>query len=171
VRRCTDRRQYRIVDSVKREHFLVAELYRHLAAFVDADREIYLSLDGVAAQKGVREKLFTDPDVPDLCFTFLDGRDAAIEVKILTGRRIGAGRGQYDAWFGGGAGAHKPTGWVVADEKLSQFFYWSHADMVKHRTKPPSPSERRYVHISLPTTRPMFHSVRHLALHIVRITP
>lgn len=156
---------------VKREHFLVAELYRHLATFVDAEREIYLSLDGIAAKKGVKENLFKDPDVPDLCFTLLDGRDVAIEVKLLYGKRIGAGRGQYAAWFGSGTGAHKPTGWVVADEKLTGFFYWPHADMVKQRTKPPGPSESKSVAIPVPTITPMFRSVRHLALHIVRVTP
>lgn len=156
---------------MKREHFLVAELYRHLATFVNADREIYLSLDGVAAQRGVREQLFKDSNVPDLCFTLLDGREVAIEVKILHGRRIGAGRGQYEAWFVSGTGAHKPTGWVVADEKLTSFFYWSHAEMVKQRTESPSRSERKSVAILVPTTTSMFPSVRHLALHIVRYTP
>lgn len=156
---------------MKREHFLVAELYRHLATFVDADREIYLSLDGIAAQSGVREQLFKDPNVPDLCFTLLDGREVAIEVKILHGKRISAGRSQYEAWFASGTGAHKPTGWVVADEALTSFFYWSHDEMVKQRTEPPRRSERRYVAIPVPTTTSMFPSVRHLALHIVRYTP
>jgi hypothetical protein len=158
---------------MKREHFLVAELYRHLATFVDADRAIYLSLDGIAAQRGVREKLFQDPDVPDLVFTLLDGRAVGIEVKILYGGRVGAGLGQYSAWFAGGMGAHKPTGWVVADESLKRFFYWSHAEMVQQRTTPPSGSERKSksVAIPVPTTTPMFLSVRHLALHIVRFSP
>lgn len=65
------------------------------------ERETYLSVDGIAAKRGVKENLFKDADVPDLCFTFLDGRDVAIEVTILYGKRIGAARGQYAAWFGG----------------------------------------------------------------------
>ena len=156
---------------VKQEHLLVAELYRHLATFVDANREIYLSLDGIAARRGVREKLFEDPDVPDLCFTFLDGRKVAIEVKISSKGKIWPGRGQFDAWFGNGKGAHKPTGWVVADEKLQALFYWSHAEIVKQKTKPPGRSEGRYVGVPLPTTTSMFSSVRHLALYIVRVSP
>jgi hypothetical protein len=157
---------------VKREHFLVAELYRHLAGFVDADRPIYLSLDGVAAEKGVREGLFKDPDVPDLLFTLIDGREIAIEVKITPdGRRFSAGRDQFRAWFQSGAGAHKPTGWVVADEKLKTFFYWPHAEIVQQRVTPPKPSEDRYVQVPMPTTASMFTSVRHVALHIVRVAP
>jgi hypothetical protein len=156
---------------VKQEHRVVAELYGYMAAFVDPDRPIYLSLDGVAAERGVKEGLFKDPDVPDMVFTLVDGREVAIEVKILYGKRIGTGLGQYNAWFGSGAGAHKPTGWVVADEKLSSFFYWSHGEMVKQRTTPPGASEKKSVKIPVPTTTPMFPSLRHLALHVVRFSP
>ena len=156
---------------MRREHFLVAELYRHLATFVDAERAIYLSLDGEAAKRGVREKLFKDPDVPDLCFTLLDGREVAIEAKILYGGQIGARRGQYESWFANGIGAHKPTGWVIADEPLKSFFYCSHAEMLKQRIVPPGPDKRRSVNVPVPTTMPMFRSIRHLALHILMVTP
>jgi len=64
----------------------------------------------------VREKLFVDADVPDLCFTLVDGRNVAIEVKVLSGERDFSALRQYRAWFNAGAGAHKPTGWVVASE-------------------------------------------------------
>jgi hypothetical protein len=156
---------------MRQEHRLVAELYGHLAAFVDPDRPIYLSLDGAAAEKGVREGLFKDPDVPDLFFALIDGTEIAIEVKITDGKRFSAGRDQFSAWFQPGAGAHKPTGWVVADEKLTSFFYWSHTQVVAQRTSPPKPSENRYVQIPMPATTSMFPSIRHVALHILQGAP
>jgi hypothetical protein len=154
---------------MRKEHFLVAELYRYLADFVDASRPIYLSLDGVAAEKGVREGLFTDPDVPDMYFTLIDGRQIALEAKMTYGKRFSVGRDQFRAWFeNGGAGAHKPFGWVLASEDLTDFFFWSHEEIVAQRLTAPKPSEDRYVQIALPGTASMFPTIRHLALHILR---
>ena len=53
---------------MKQESRFVAELYRYLAPFIDTARELYVSLDGMAARQGVLGGHFTDPDVPDLWF-------------------------------------------------------------------------------------------------------
>lgn len=59
----------------KQEHRFVAELYRFLAPFVDVEAGVYLSLDGMAALRGVEAKIFEDSDVPDLWFTLVGTTD------------------------------------------------------------------------------------------------
>src|SRR5436309_86774 len=49
---------------VKQENHFVAELWRYLAPFIDTSSQSYLSLDGIAARKGVSDHVLADADVP-----------------------------------------------------------------------------------------------------------
>jgi hypothetical protein len=151
---------------MKQEHRFVAQLFAYLAPFVDEQKDIFLSLDGVAAQRGVREMRFQDSIVPDVWLTLVDGRALHVEAKIISSPvGFSVGKDQHKAWFGTATGAHLPTGWVVADENLSSFYYWSHADV---RHQPTRPITRgRYYAVTAPSLEPMFASVRGLALHIL----
>jgi hypothetical protein len=152
---------------MKQEHRFVAQLFGYLAPFVDESRQLFLSLDGEAAKKGVREKHFQDSIVPDVWLTLLDGRALRLEAKIMSWPHgFSVGSAQHKAWFGAGDGAHKPTGWVVAGEALEDFYYWPHESIA---TQPAKPTNRKgeYYAIRAPTMTPMFRSVRTLALHIL----
>jgi hypothetical protein len=153
---------------MKQEHRFVAQLFGYLAPFVNEKEQIFLSLDGEAAKKGVRESHFKDPIVPDLWLTLLDGRALRIEAKVVSwekGFTIGAS--QRRAWFGGGSGAHKPTGWAVTNTALDEFYYWPHKRIVRRALK--SINKGRYFLVEAPSMRrPMFTAYREFALFLLR---
>ncbi|HZT60273.1 MAG TPA: hypothetical protein VFA21_16840 [Pyrinomonadaceae bacterium] len=152
---------------MKQESRFVAELYRYLSPFIDTDKELYLSLDGMTARKGVSNSKFVDPDVPDLWFTLIGStRLILLEAKILhANESIPVNPNQLAAWCSLGPGKHKPTAWVAANEKLTTFFYWTHADFLPRLdagnvSKSPT--------FKLPDERIEFPDVRQLALHVLR---
>lgn len=153
---------------MRQEHRFVADLYRYLAPFIDASRKLFLSLDGIAARRGVSDGHFTDPDVPDLWF-YLAGSPSLtlLEAKVLgDDGRVLVGRGQLTAWRSNGHGDHKPTAWVGADESLSQFWYWTHAEFCQERLDA-SRSNREYISFSPPTAHWTFPDIQQLALHVL----
>ncbi len=151
---------------MKQEHRFVAQLFGYLAPFVDDAKPLYLSLDGEAAKKGVRESHFKDPTVPDIWLTLVDKRELRIEAKILSGNdRFIVGKEQLSAWFATGKGAHPPTGWVVANEKLTDFYYWAHSEIAHQPTK--AIQGGRYYEVRAPTMKRTFGTVREVALHIL----
>jgi hypothetical protein len=153
---------------VKQEHRFVADPYRYLAPFIDTRRELFISLDGIAARRGVAGGHFTDPDVPDLWFYFVGSCKATLlEAKILgEDNKVLLGQAQLAAWRTGGPGADKPTAWVVTNEELSTFYYWSHDDFCHDRLDG-SNSTQDYVPFRAPDTRASFSDIRELALHIL----
>lgn len=154
---------------MKQESRFVAELYRYLAPFIDTARELYVSLDGMAARRGVLGGHFTDPDVPDLWFYLAGSLNLTlIEAKILDeDNRVSVGRGQLTAWRTSGPGAHKPSAWVATDESLSSFCYWTHAAFCVERLDM-SNSQQDYVSFRPPEARVQFPDIRQLALHMLR---
>ena len=155
---------------MKQEHRFVAELYRYLSPFVDSNEDIYLSLDGEAAKKGVSQKYFEDADVPDLWFTLIGhSSETLIEAKSLySANSIKLGQGQLTAWKTGGAGKHKPSAWIAVAEgkELKPMYYWRHdAFLSKLDT---CQSTQDYPEIRLPDDKLVFDDIRVLALHILR---
>lgn len=153
---------------MKQESRFVAELYRYLAPFIDTNSPFYLSLDGIAARKGVSDRVFADPDVPDLWFTFAGSRRLTLlEAKVLgADRSVTVTRGQLAAWRSIGSGQHKPTAWVATDEGFTVFFYWKHTEFL---TKLDASTEAaQYPKIKIPDVREEFPEVRQLALHVLR---
>jgi hypothetical protein len=113
---------------MNQEHKFVCLLFHSLAQFIDPEKPIYISLDGEAAKKGVQEKLFLDPNVPDLWFSFVGiKQNILLEAKVLdTANRIKLSQNQINAWKTKGGGNHKPNGWVCRNEALDKFYYWKH---------------------------------------------
>jgi hypothetical protein len=152
----------------KREHQFVAEIYRHLAPFIDSDKGVYLSLDGEAAKQGVRQGIFQDACVPDLWFTFVGAlHPTLMEAKILSGNQIKLQREQLVRWRSNGAGLHKPQGWIAADQTLGSFYYWDHALLCTRLDA--SNGTTPQILITPPRMDP-FDDIRKLALHIIRAT-
>ena len=156
---------------MKQESRFVAELYRYLAPFIDTSRPLYVSLDGIAARRGVSDNVFSDPDVPDLWFTLAgDPNLILLEAKVLNaGRRVTVNQAQLTAWRSTGSGKHKPGAWVAADEALTAFFYWSHVDFLARLDA--SNTTALYPRLQMPDSRIEFTEVRQLALHVLRFAP
>src|SRR4051794_15694829 len=106
---------------MRQEHRFVAELYRYLAPFIDTSADVYLSLDGIAARRGVSSKKFDDADVPDLWFTLVGHtQPVLLEAKIVDDkRRVTVNRNQLMAWRSNGRGGHRPTAWVATNEAFN----------------------------------------------------
>ena len=152
---------------MKQEHRLVAEIYRFLAPFVDTSKPIYLSLDGQAAQIGVRNKLFTDPTVPDLWFSFInEPNHTLIEAKIVDDNRVLLMKSQIRAWCSDGSGAHKPNFWVAASRSFQVFYFWKHSDFVHYLDA--TKSNTATTKIRLPARFLEFKSIAAVAHHIIR---
>jgi hypothetical protein len=154
--------------AMKQEFLFVAELYRYLVPFIDTDKPRYLSLDGIAARQGVPQGYFEDHDVPDLWFTLIGSRrPTLLEAKILNANRsVTVGQGQLSAWRSTGQGRHKPTAWVAADERLSDFYYWTHEAYLSRLDV--CASTVSFPKIRMPDVRFQFTDVRQLALHVLR---
>ena len=154
---------------MKQEHRFVADLYRYLAPFITDEKPFYLSLDGEAAKKGVKEGLFKDADIPDLWFTLLSEESPIlIEAKILaTNSSIRVNKRQLEAWRTTGKGNHKPYAWVAAKSDLNEFYYWPHNDFLKKLDDCRAKTE--YPKICLPDDQlTTFKDIRMLVLHILR---
>jgi hypothetical protein len=153
---------------MKQEHRFVADIYHYLVPFMDTRRPIYVSLDGEAAERGVRERLFVDRYVPDLWFFFPGSSEPVlVEAKIMNpDGSITINQGQLCAWRKKGKGEHKPIAWVASNEDLSEFYYWSHADFLEKLDRYKSRLE--YPRIWPPKNGYSFADVRGLALHILR---
>lgn len=94
---------------MKQEHRLVAEVYRFLAPFIDASKDIYLCLDGQAAKTAVTAGRFSDPDIPDMWFTLVGSdRPFRMEAKILDGNAATLMSSQIRAWRSGGSSKYPP---------------------------------------------------------------
>jgi hypothetical protein len=155
---------------VRQESRFVAELYRYLAPFIDTRTPSYVSLDGIAARKGVVDNMFVDPDIPDLWFTLIgDPKPNLLEAKILTDRRVTVNQAQLSAWRSTGSGRYKPSAWVAADENLKTFFYWTHADFLARLDA--SRATTQFPRLRIPDSHTEFPEVRQLALHVLRFAP
>lgn len=154
---------------MKQEHRFVAELYRYLSPFIDSNKPIYLSLDGIAASKGVQEKLFKDADVPDLWFYLIGASTVTqIEAKVVDHRgRVTLGQRQLNAWRTGGRGKHKPSAWIATDINFKLFYYWEHNHFLPALDA--CRSKQQYVHLRAPTNVFSCNDIRKLALRILRV--
>jgi hypothetical protein len=152
---------------MKQEHRLVAEVYRYLAPFIDAQRDIYLSLDGQAARTAVGAGRFTDPDIPDLWYTLVgEIAPSRIEAKILDNGAALLMRSQILAWRSSGPGAYKPQAWVAANREFREFYYWPHSSFVPSLDRC---SANRQTHIlAAPKDRVVFGSIPELVLYLLR---
>lgn len=153
---------------MKQEQRLVAEIYRFLAPFIDTKKDLYVSLDGQAADTAVAAGRFTDAALPDLWFTLVGASSKTlIEAKIIEDRG-GAllMQRQLSAWRSAGRGAYKPQFWVASNRSFNTFYFWNHEDFLPALDK--SKATGKTLTLRPPSTRLSFKSVPELALHILR---
>lgn len=153
---------------MKQEHRLVAEVYRFLAPFVDTEKDVYVSLDGQAADTGVTEGRFTDSTIPDLWFTLVGATaPTLIEAKIVdeNGGML-LMQSQLAAWRTLGRGSHKPHFWIAANRPFKKFYFWRHDAFLPTLDR----SKAKGVTLTLrpPTARVEFAGCSELALHVLR---
>ena len=152
---------------MKQEQRLVAEVYRFLAPFVDTTKPIYISLDGQAAQTGLRKGLFTDSTIPDLWFTFVGGQtQTLIEVKTIRAGKVMLMRSQLQAWRSTGTGAHKPKSWIAVNTEFDRFYYWTHDAFLPRLDA--TQAKTKTVYRRLPDNLLEFRQANELALYIIR---
>lgn len=119
---------------MKQENRFVAQLFHYLAPFVDMERDLFICVDGAAANRhstGDDARLL-DPNVPDLWLAFRgQTQHIGIEAKILDGSSISIRRGQLVSWRSNGTGAYRPRFWVASDRDLTEFFCWHHSTIAR----------------------------------------
>ncbi|HWB06277.1 MAG TPA: hypothetical protein VG796_24855 [Verrucomicrobiales bacterium] len=152
---------------MKQEQRLVAEVYRFIAPFVDTEKDLYVSLDGQAAEIGMQQGLFQHRTIPDLWFTFVGATKATLlEAKIIHEERVLLMQSQLRDWKSDGSGTHRPNAWIAAAKPFDRFYLWTHAEFLPRldaaRGKTPT------VSIRIPETLRVFQSASQLALQIIR---
>lgn len=153
---------------MKQEHRLVAELYRFIAPFIDTTKDIYVSLDGQAADTAVLAGRLRDAALPDLWFSFVGATTPTfIEAKIIedTGGAL-LMQSQLKAWCSVGTGAYKPQYWVAANRSFNKFYFWSHAEFLPILDK--SKAKSKTLTLRPPSSRMEFNHASELALHVLR---
>jgi len=153
---------------MKQEQRLVAELYRFLAPFIDTTRDIYVSLDGQAADTAVAAGRFSDAALPDLWFTLVGAKSKTlIEAKIIEDEG-GAllMQSQLSAWRTSGNGAYKPNFWVAANRSFDTYYFWTHADFLPSLDK--SKAKSKTLTLRPPSSLITFKHLQELALHILK---
>ena len=158
-----------VVDfSMKQEHRLVAETYRFLAPFINAKKDIYLSLDGQAAKTAAAKGRFLDQSIPDLWFTLIgDSKPLRLEAKILDKGRVLLMLSQIQAWHSTGSGSHKPDAWIAANRDFDEFYFWTHQQLLKLLDGVADAKRQR--EITAPKEKLVFKSPAALALHVLRL--
>ena len=153
---------------MKQEQRLVAELYRYIAPFIDASKDVYVSLDGQAALLGVQAGHFIDGAIPDLWFTLVgNAHSSHVEAKALNPQNhVLLMQSQLQAWKSTGAGGHKPDFWVAVSNAFDAFYLWEHADFAPILDR--SKSGQKTVSVSLPVRRRAFGTVVELALAVLQ---
>jgi hypothetical protein len=118
---------------MKQENRFVAQLFHYLAPFVNMGRDFFICVDGGAAKHhaGLKGARLTDPNVPDLWFSFCGQHDyIGIEAKILEKNSISIRKGQLRAWRTSGTGIYRPKFWVATNRDVTEFFCWHHSTML-----------------------------------------
>jgi len=153
---------------MKQEQRLVAELYRYIAPFIDASKDVFVSLDGQAALLGVNAGRFVDGAIPDLWFTLIGNKHSShIEAKALNPKGHALlMQGQLQAWKASGTGGHKPDFWVAVSTAFDAFYLWEHADFAPALDR--SKSKQKTVSISVPIQKRTFGTVVELALAVLQ---
>lgn len=118
---------------MKQENRFVAQLFHYLAPFVDAQRDLFICVDGGAAKyhAGREGSPIVDADIPDLWLALVGKSECfGIEAKILENRSISVRQGQLRAWRSDGTGHYRPRFWVASNRTLSEFYCWKHTSLV-----------------------------------------
>lgn len=153
---------------MKQEQRLVAELYRYIAPFIDASKDVYVSLDGQAALLGVQAGHFVDETIPDLWFTLIgNNKSSHAEAKALSPKnKVLLMQSQLQAWKTSGVGGHKPDFWVAVSNTFDTFYLWEHSDFSTVLEK--SRNKQKTVSLSLPSRIRSFSTVIELALAVLQ---
>lgn len=154
--------------AMKQENRLVAELFRYLAPFCDTTKELYICVDGFAAQSAVGAGRLRDPVLPDLWFSLV-GQEAPtfIEAKILDeNNRAMLMQSQLTSWRTTGRGSYKPHFWIAGNREFNRFYFWSHSDFLVRL----DPSRARSITATfrIPDQTLEFDHIAKLALHVLR---
>ncbi len=153
---------------MKQENRLVAELYRFIAPFIDTKKEVYVSLDGQAADTAVLAGRLMDAALPDLWFSLVGAKSPTfIEAKIIedNGGAMLMQR-QLTAWRSSGTGAYKPQYWVAANRLFNRFYFWTHVDFMPILDD--SQAKSKTLTLRPPSSRLEFKDVSEVALHVLR---
>lgn len=153
---------------MKQEQRLVAELYRYIAPFIDASKDVYVSLDGQAALLGVQANRFLDGTIPDLWFTLTGNTHSShIEAKALSPKnKVLLMQSQLRAWCASGPGRHKPHFWVATSNAFDRFYIWEQSDFANILER--SKNKQKTVSVSMPSKNRSFTSVVELALAVLQ---
>lgn len=152
---------------MKQEQRLVAEVYRFIAPFVDTAKDIYVSLDGQAAEIGMQKGLFNHQTIPDLWFTFVGATSATLlEAKIIHEKHVLLMQSQLRGWKSGGAGTHRPDAWIAATKSFDNFYLWTHEEFLPRLDA--SGGNGKTVSVRIPQTFRVFQNASQLALQIIR---
>jgi hypothetical protein len=153
---------------MKQEHRLVAELYRFIAPYIDTTKDIYVSLDGQAADTAVVAGRFKDAAIPDLWFSLVGAASPTrIEAKIIEdngGALLMQSR--LSAWRTAGAGAYKPQFWVASNRSFNKFYFWTHGEFLPSLDN--SKAQSNTLTLRPPESRREFNHISELALHVLR---
>jgi len=155
---------------MKQENKFVAQLFHYLAPFVDAERDLFICVDGAATKQhaGRSASGLLDPDVPDLWLTLCgQSTPIGIEAKIIESGRISVRQSQLCAWRTGGKGTYRPRFWVTADRQLQEFSCWEHSTVATKLDASKSTIDN--VAITLSKCKPSHYSssIAQLALFIL----
>ena len=153
---------------MKQEQRLVAELFRYISPFYDVSKEFYVSLDGQAAIEGVKRDTFQDETIPDLWFSLVGVKGPVLlEAKIIKKKKILLTQAQLRKWKTSSQCPHKPMGWVAANIDFTEYYYWSHKDVLPSLDK--SKSKQATLELKYPEKSAMkFKTVAELALHVLK---
>lgn len=111
-------------------------MYHFLYEHIDNGPDVFVCLDPATAKRDYdNEGVLQHPTVPDLLFRFLGKRrPLKIEAKILNKKnnRITLQRNQVEHWITRQT-AYTPDVWVIANEDLNRFYYFSHEELITLR--------------------------------------
>jgi len=153
---------------MKQENRLVAELYRYLAPFIDTRKEIYICLDGQAAETGVSKGKLIDAVLPDMVFHFIGANhQTLIEAKIMEDSGgVLIMQSQLSTWRTNGTGAYKPKYWFASNRSFNEFYIWTHEDFLPILNK--SKATGKTLTLKSPESKLTFSSIIELAVYVIR---
>lgn len=153
---------------MKQENRLVAELYRYLAPFIDTTKDIYICLDGQAAEIGVLNGTLIDPVLPDMFFYFVgQSQPTLMEAKIIeeSGHAL-LMQSQLSSWRTTGTGKYKPKYWFASNRAFSEFYLWTHEEFLHSLDN--SKALGKTLKIKSPVLTLKFKNIVELAIYIIK---
>ncbi len=153
---------------MKQENRLVAELYRYLAPFIDTKKDIYICLDGQAAETGVSNGTLIDSVLPDMFFHFVgQTHPTLMEAKIIeeSGNAL-LMQSQLSSWRSTGTGKYKPKYWFASNRSFTEFYLWTHEEFLPILNN--SKALGKTLTLKSPVSKLKFTNIIELAIYIIK---